>query len=114
HLGAGVEGAGRGRERARMGAGPAAGRLRAAVAASAGLTLAAALPAWAGLRWPGVFDSLVLDRAALGAGQWWRLWSGHLVHLDARHAAANLAALALLAVAAWRMRCVAPLLGAGI
>ena len=52
------------------------------------------------------------QRAALAAGQWWRLWSGHLVHLDARHAAVNLAALALLAVAASRMRCLAALLGA--
>lgn len=97
-----------------MGAGPAAGRLRAAVAASAGLSLAAALPAWAGLRWPGVFEALVLERTALAAGQWWRLWSGHLAHLDAAHAAVNLAALALLAAAASRMRCLAALLGASV
>src|ERR1700751_3175930 len=35
------------------------------------------------------------DRSALAAGQWWRLLSAHLVHLDIRHALLNLAGLAL-------------------
>src|ERR1700751_5599577 len=36
------------------------------------------------------------DRSALAAGQWWRLLSAHLVHLDIRHALLNLAGLALM------------------
>ena len=47
-----------------------------------------------------MFDALVLDRDAVLGGQLWRLWSGHWVHLDARHAAINLAALVLMALIA--------------
>jgi rhomboid family GlyGly-CTERM serine protease len=36
------------------------------------------------------------ERAALAAGQWWRLLTAHIVHLDARHALLNAAGLALL------------------
>jgi rhomboid family GlyGly-CTERM serine protease len=36
------------------------------------------------------------DRAGLAAGQWWRLVSGHLVHLDLRHAVLNIMGLALM------------------
>ena len=36
------------------------------------------------------------DRAGLAAGQWWRLLSGHLVHLDLRHAVLNIMGLALM------------------
>ena len=97
-----------------MGTGPAAGSGRVAAPAAAGLILAAALATWAGLRWPAAFDALVLDRDAVLAGQAWRLWSAHLLHLDARHAALNLAALALLALLAARMRLLAPLLGASL
>jgi rhomboid family GlyGly-CTERM serine protease len=35
------------------------------------------------------------DRAALAQGQWWRLLSGHLVHLGWSHLALNVAGLAL-------------------
>lgn len=97
-----------------MGTGTAAGRGWTAPAAATGLTLAAALAAWAGLRWPELFDALVLDRAAVASGQLWRLWSGHVVHLDARHAAVNLAALAILAGLAARMRLLPRLLGASL
>jgi len=43
--------------------------------------------AWAVLRY---------DRAALAAGQWWRLASAHVVHLDVRHALLNSLGLALM------------------
>jgi len=36
------------------------------------------------------------DRAGLIAGQWWRLLSAHLVHLDVHHAVLNSAGLALM------------------
>lgn len=36
------------------------------------------------------------DRAGLAAGQWWRLVTGHWVHLDARHALLNCVGLALM------------------
>jgi len=36
------------------------------------------------------------ERAAIAGGQWWRLLTAHLVHLDARHALFNAAGLALL------------------
>jgi len=35
------------------------------------------------------------DRAGLAAGQWWRLVTGHWVHLDPRHALLNCVGLAL-------------------
>jgi rhomboid family GlyGly-CTERM serine protease len=35
------------------------------------------------------------ERSALASGQWWRLLSAHLVHLDLRHALLNVAGLAL-------------------
>lgn len=45
-------------------------------------------------------DSLRLawryDRAAVAAGEWWRLFTGHFVHLDAGHALLNTAGLVLL------------------
>ena len=37
------------------------------------------------------------DRQALADGEWWRLVSGHLIHLDGYHAALNVVAAILLA-----------------
>lgn len=42
-----------------------------------------------------VRDALSLDRDGLRAGEWWRLLSGHFVHLDLHHAVMNVAGLAL-------------------
>lgn len=39
---------------------------------------------------------LEYERGALAAGEWWRLASAHLVHLDLRHAVLNCAGLALM------------------
>ena len=41
-------------------------------------------------------NALQYERVALADGQWWRLLSGHLVHLGWRHALLNCAGLALL------------------
>ena len=40
-------------------------------------------------------SALRYDRAAIGAGQWWRLLSAHAVHADARHFALNALGLVL-------------------
>lgn len=42
---------------------------------------------------PGAPAMLVLDRAALASGQWWRLWTGHWVHFSPSHLAWNLAVM---------------------
>jgi rhomboid family GlyGly-CTERM serine protease len=41
-------------------------------------------------------EALLYDRAAIRAGEYWRLLSGHLVHLDGAHLAWNLAAFVVL------------------
>jgi len=46
-----------------------------------------------------LIDSLQWSREAIAAGEWWRLLTGHLVHLDLVHACLNVAALLLL----WRL-----------
>ena len=45
---------------------------------------------------PRLIAALRYDRTAIAAGEWWRLLTGQLVHLDASHLAMNLAALVLL------------------
>jgi rhomboid family GlyGly-CTERM serine protease len=39
--------------------------------------------------------ALRFERGPLAAGQWWRLLTGHIVHLDLRHALLNVAGLLL-------------------
>jgi len=56
------------------------------------LTLAVAAAALAAYLLPGLADAWIYDRAAIAAGQWWRLASGNLVHLSARHLAADVLA----------------------
>ena len=41
---------------------------------------------------PGAFEHLVYDHTAIQSGEFWRLATGHLVHLDWSHLAANLTA----------------------
>jgi len=91
-----------------VGAGLAAGRRRAAVAASL-ILLAVALTSAAALHWPELAAALLLDRPAVAQGQWWGLWSGHLLHLDLSHALLNLGALAVILMLAWRQRMLAEL-----
>jgi len=40
--------------------------------------------------------ALRYDRTALGEGEWWRLFTGHLVHLDLEHMALNTLGLILM------------------
>lgn len=46
----------------------------------------------------GVVARLQYDRLALARGEWWRLVTGHLVHLSAGHLAMNIAGFAALAL----------------
>ncbi|MEY4689377.1 MAG: hypothetical protein RIR76_3400 [Verrucomicrobiota bacterium] len=55
--------------------------------ATAAVTLGALLP----LAAPRLGDALILDRSAVLAGQVWRLWTGHLVHVTTSHLLWNLA-----------------------
>ena len=41
--------------------------------------------------WPGLADALIYRRAAILAGQAWRLWTGHLVHYSPSHLLLDLA-----------------------
>ena len=46
----------------------------------------------------GAPDMLIYDRAEILNGQWWRLASGHLVHLDLHHLVYNIGALLALGI----------------
>ena len=43
-----------------------------------------------------VRQALSYDRAALAEGQWWRVLTGHFVHLDAQHTLVNIFGLVLM------------------
>ncbi|HYC71528.1 MAG TPA: rhombosortase [Opitutaceae bacterium] len=43
------------------------------------------LPAFLLHLWPQAASALRFERDAIGAGEWWRLWSGHWVHFSAPH-----------------------------
>jgi len=58
-------------------------------AAGVAALLAAAPPKW------GLAEALQFDRAAIQAGELWRLLTGHLVHWNAQHAFWDIAVLAL-------------------
>jgi rhomboid family GlyGly-CTERM serine protease len=66
---------------------------RGELLASGGLV---ALVLLLGLAGEGVRDALAWNRAAIEAGHWWRLLTGHLVHLGAGHLLLDLTGLVLL------------------
>jgi rhomboid family GlyGly-CTERM serine protease len=75
---------------------------------------ALALLAWVASVFP---SALELDRAALADGEWWRLWTGHLVHGSAAHYVCNVGALAALGFVLGglgRLLWLAPLVGLGL
>ena len=45
---------------------------------------------------PGAAEALQFDRAAVAAGQWWRLLTAHATHFDANHLAWDVAVLLVL------------------
>ncbi len=45
---------------------------------------------------PRLVSVLQYDRQALLAGEWWRLWTGHLLHTNSWHLVMNLAGLAVI------------------
>jgi len=60
------------------------------------LVLPAATMALAAAGGAALQAALRYDRVAVAAGQWWRLFTAHLVHLNTRHLLFNLAGLLLL------------------
>jgi rhomboid family GlyGly-CTERM serine protease len=66
------------------------GRLGLALLAACALLLLPTLAGGAGRR------LLRYDRVALAAGEWWRLLTAHVVHLDTRHALLNCLGLVLM------------------
>lgn len=77
---------------------------------TAAVIAVAAFAALAGGYWPALWNVCVLDRDALLAGQVWRLWTGHLMHLDLPHATVNLAALGIISGCAARWHLLVPLM----
>lgn len=46
--------------------------------------------------------TLYYDRASIQNGEYWRLFSGHFVHLNLAHATMNISALSLLMMMVWK------------
>lgn len=67
-----------------------------AIALAAGVALLCLV-----LQATGLVEALRFDRAAIGAGAWWRLITGNFVHLGAGHLAMNLAGLGLVVALVW-------------
>jgi rhomboid family GlyGly-CTERM serine protease len=58
-------------------------------------------------RWPGALQALAWQREAIADGQWGRILTAHLAHLDTRHLIFNLLGLVLIAellLEGWRLR----------
>lgn len=96
-----------------VGTGLVAGWRRPAVAAAL-ILLLVALASAAALRWSGLAGLMVLDRGFVAGGQWWRLWTCHLLHLDPTHALLNLGALAVILLLAMRQRMLGELVLAAV
>lgn len=54
------------------------------------------------MAWPNALIDFSYDRAALEAGQWWRAFTGHMVHLSVAHVLLNLFGLFLICELLWR------------
>lgn len=52
--------------------------------------------------WPHALTHFRYDRAALSSGEWWRMATGHLVHLNMPHLLFNLLGLFLICELLWR------------
>jgi rhomboid family GlyGly-CTERM serine protease len=66
------------------------------------ICLGVALLALALMYWPHAMTHLRYDRAALSSGEWWRIATGHFVHLNMSHLLFNLLGLFLLCELLWR------------
>jgi rhomboid family GlyGly-CTERM serine protease len=64
--------------------------------------LGVSLVALTAMLWPHALSDLRYERSAVQAGQWWRLFTGHVVHLNAAHLLLNLGALVLVCELLWR------------
>jgi len=73
--------------------GPARGTLQWTLPRARELLVVCAVLGLAQALGPVVNSALRYDRAALASGQWWRLWSAHVVHLGWDHFALNVAGL---------------------
>lgn len=62
---------------------------RTFIAVAAAAIVIQAVAAWT----PELSAALIYDRPAIGAGQWWRLWTGHLVHYGWLHGGVDAAVL---------------------
>ncbi len=96
--------------------------LRCSLSARWWLVLVLTLLSVAATLWPGALSVLEWQRTAMENGDWFRLFSAHVAHLNARHLLFNLLGLALLAellMEHWHVRdlaslCMASALGTSL